>query len=164
MSNLGTQQFDEQLRRMTPVAAPAEQQAEVVAFSKAIGGTAHVKKAATFQLVGPQGETMSIPKSVFAVIVRVAEVLARGDAFTLVPVGKELTTQQAADLLNVSRQYLVRLLNEGRIAYTKTGKHRRLKIEDVLAFKEERDQARKAGLGELTAVSQELGGYIEFEQ
>lgn len=108
---------------------------------------------------------MPIPRSVFAVVVRVAEVLARGDAITLVPVGKELTTQQAADLLNISRQYLVRLLNEGVIAYTKTGKHRRLKIEDVLAFKGgERDQARKAGLDELAAVSQELGGYTELER
>lgn len=159
-----TQHFDEQLRRMTPVAAPAEQQAEVAAFSKAVGGAARVKKAVAFQLVGPQGEAVPIPRSVFAVVVRVAEVLARGDAITLVPVGRELTTQQAADLLNVSRQYLVRLLNEGRIAYTKTGKHRRLKIEDVLAFKDERDQARKAGLDELAAVTQELGGYTELER
>ena len=162
--SLATQHFDEQLRRMTPVAAPAEQQAEVAAFSKAVGGAARVKKAVTFQLVGPKGEGVPVPEAVLAIIARVAEVLARGDSITLVPVGKELTTQQAADLLNVSRQYLVRLLNEGRIAYTKTGKHRRLKIETVLTFKEERDRARKAGLDELAAVSQELGGYTELER
>jgi excisionase family DNA binding protein len=92
----------------------------------------------------------------------VAEVLARGDSLTIVPVGKELTTQQAADLLNVSRQYLVRLLGEGRIPYTRTGKHRRLRIEDVLTFKEQRDRERGAALDELTRMSQEIGGYDEL--
>jgi excisionase family DNA binding protein len=76
-----------------------------------------------------------------------------------VPVGKEVTTQQAADLLNVSRQYLVRLLDEGRIPFRKTGKHRRLRIEDVLAFKEERDKNRRAGLRELSRLTQDFGGY-----
>ena len=90
---------------------------------------------------------------------RVAEVLARGDSITVVPVGREATTQQAADLLNVSRQYLVRLLEEERIPFRKTGKHRRLRIEDVLAFKEKRDKDRRAGLRELSQMSQEFGGY-----
>jgi len=90
---------------------------------------------------------------------RVVEVLARGDAITVVPVGKELTTQQAADLLNVSRQYLVRLLEGKRIPFTKTGKHRRLRVEDVLAFKERRDSERRKGLAELTRLTQEFGGY-----
>jgi excisionase family DNA binding protein len=76
-----------------------------------------------------------------------------------VPVGKEVTTQQAADLLNVSRQYLVRLLDEGRIPFRKTGKHRRLRIEHVLQFKEKRDKDRRAGLRELSQMTQEFGGY-----
>jgi excisionase family DNA binding protein len=100
---------------------------------------------------------------VFYILARVAEVMARGDAITVVPVGKELTTQQAADLLNVSRQYLVRLLDEGRIPYTKTGKHRRLRVEDVLHYKEERDKERRAALDELTQLSEESGGYDELK-
>lgn len=95
------------------------------------------------------------------VLASVAEVLARGDAITIVPVGKELTTQQAADLLNVSRQYLVRLLEAGQIPFSKVGKHRRLRIEDVLAFKAQRDQERRAKLEELTRLSEDLGGYGE---
>jgi len=70
---------------------------------------------------------------------------------------------KAADLLNVSRQYLVRLLDQGRIPFTKTGKHRRLKIEDMLAFKEERDRERKAGLDELARMSEEFGGNDELK-
>lgn len=95
----------------------------------------------------------------FHVLERVVEVLARGDSITVVPVGREVTTQQAADLINVSRQYLVRLLDEGRIPFRRTGKHRRLRVEDVLAFKERRDKDRKAGLRELSRMTEDFGGY-----
>ncbi len=153
--------LEEQIRRMTPVAAPPEQQAQVIALSKALDDIAHAprRRAPKCQLVGPTGESIAIPESVFRVLERVAEVMARGDSITVVPVGRELTTQQAADLLNVSRQYVVRLLDEGRIPYGKTGKHRRLRIEDVLAFKETRDKDRRAGLRELSRMTEELGGY-----
>jgi excisionase family DNA binding protein len=93
----------------------------------------------------------------------VAEVLARGDAITLIPVHQELTTQQAADLLNISRQYLVRLLEEGKIPYTRTGKHRRLRIDDVVAYKQARDRERGESLDELARLSNELGGYEELK-
>lgn len=153
--------MEDRIRRMTPVAAPPEQQAQVAALSRALGGMVHPPKrqAPTCQLVGPQGESIELPASVFYVLERVAEVLARGDSITIVPVNREVTTQQAADLLNVSRQYLVRLLDEGRIAFRKTGKHRRLRIEDVLKFKDERDKDRRAGLRELSQMTQEFGGY-----
>jgi excisionase family DNA binding protein len=156
-----TQSLEDRIRRMTPVAAPPEQQAQIVALSRALEGMVQPPKrrAPKCQLVGPSGDPISIPGSVFYVLERVAEVMARGDSVTVVPVGKEVTTQQAADLLNVSRQYLVRLLDEGRIGCRRTGKHRRLRIEDVLAFKEARDKDRRAGLRELSRVTQGLGGY-----
>lgn len=156
-----THSFEDRIRRMTPVAAPPEQRAQVVALARAIEDMVDTPKrrAPTCKLVGPDGATTTIPESVFYVLDRVAEVLARGDSITIVPVGKELTTQQAADLLNVSRQYLVRLLDEGRIPFRKTGKHRRLRIEDVLAFGEKRDRDRRAGLRELSQLTQEFGGY-----
>jgi excisionase family DNA binding protein len=146
---------------MSPVAAPPEQRAQVAALSRAIEGMAHAPKrrAPRCQLVGPDGAATSIPESIFYVLERVAEVMARGDAITVVPVGKEVTTQQAADLLNVSRQYLVRLLDEGRIPFRKTGKHRRVRVADVLAFKDQRDKDRRAGLRELSRLTQEFGGY-----
>lgn len=156
--------LEEQIRRMTPVAAPPDQRADVAALFRLLDGVAHVRRARrACKLVGPTGEAIAIPESVFYVLERVAEVMARGDSITVVPVGQELTTQQAADILNVSRQYLVRLLDEGRIPFTKTGKHRRVRIEDVLGFKEQRDRERKTGLDELTRMSEEFGGYDELK-
>lgn len=153
--------MEDLIRRMTPVAAPPEQQAQVAALAKALDGMAHQtrKDAPKCRLVGPEGESIVLPESVFFVLERVAEVMARGDSITVVPVGREVTTQQAADLLNVSRQYLVRLLDEGRIPFRKTGKHRRLRVEDVLSFKTTRDKDRRAGLRELSRMSEEFGGY-----
>jgi excisionase family DNA binding protein len=153
--------MEELIRRMTPVAVPREQQAQVAALSKVLEGMSHAPKrrAPKCRLVGPKGEAIAVPESVFYVLERVAEVMASGDSITVVPVGREVTTQQAADLLNVSRQYLVRLLDEGRIAFRKTGKHRRLRIEDVLEYKEKRDKDRRAGLQELSRMTQDFGGY-----
>jgi excisionase family DNA binding protein len=155
------QAFEELIRRGTPVSAPPGEHAEVVALSALLGRLAHAHKRC--ELIGPQGKRVQLPESVFYVLERVAKVLADGDAVTVVPVGKELTTQRAADLLNVSRQYLVRLLDAGQLPYTRTGKHRRLRVEDVLAFKEKRDQERKAALDRLTELSEELGGYDELK-
>lgn len=161
MSTPSTPTLEALIRRMTPVAAPPEQQSQVAALSQALDGMVRSprRRAPRCQLVGPRGETIPVPESVFFVLERVAEVMAGGDSVTVVPVSRELTTQQAADLLNVSRQYLVRLLEEGRIPFRRTGKHRRVRIDDLLAFKEQRDQERRAGLRELTRMTEELGGY-----
>lgn len=161
MATATARTYEADIRRMTPVTAPPEQRAQVVAFSCALEGMVHSprRKAPTCTLLGPNGEALKLPEAMFFLLERIAEVMARGDAITIVPVGKEVTTQQAADLLNVSRQYLVRLLDEGRIPHRKTGKHRRLRVEDILAFKETRDRDRRAGLRQLSRMTQEFGGY-----
>jgi excisionase family DNA binding protein len=145
-------QLEDQIRRMTPVSALPAEQLDVAKLHQVLGGLAHEPtRAPACRLVGPKGEEVALPDAVFYVLERVAEVLARGDSVTVVPVGK--------DLINVSRQYLVRLLDEGRIAYTKTGKHRRLRIEDVLAFREQRDGERRNALRDLSQLTEEFGGY-----
>jgi excisionase family DNA binding protein len=161
MATSAAYSLEDRIRRMTPVAAPPDQQAQVAKLSRALEGMVQPPKrrAPKCRLVGPSGEGIPIPASIFYVLERIAEVMARGDSITVVPVGKEVTTQQAADLLNVSRQYLVRLLDGGRIPFRKTGKHRRLRIEDILAFKDQRDRDRRAGLRELSRMTQEFGGY-----
>lgn len=155
------------VRRMTPVTATPDQRKDIDAFLKALEGYEQKKPRKRtrprYRLLGPQGESIALPDTVFIVLEHVVEVLARGGAITIVPVDKELTTQQAADLLNVSRQYLVRLLNANQIPCTRTGKHRRLRLEDVLAYKRRRDRARKATISELTRLSEDAGGYDELK-
>ena len=158
--------FEESIRRMEPVAAPPEQQSGIEELHRLLDQMAHLdarRKSPRCELVGPKGEKVALPEALFSVLARVAEVLAKGDAVTVVPVDKEMTTQQAADLLNVSRQYLVRLLDENKIKHTRTGRHRRLRFEDVLAFKERRDRERKLGLKKLTEMSEDAGGYRELD-
>lgn len=116
-----------------------------------------------FSIIGPGGEVVPLPNAVVELIDRAAIALARGAAITIVPVDQELTTQQAADLLNVSRQYLVRLLDEGRLPSRRTGTHRRVRADDVMAFKLARDRQRADALAALAELSEDVGGYEELE-
>jgi excisionase family DNA binding protein len=160
-----TESIEDRIRRMTPVSAPSEQHASVVELFRLLDRLARARDRGVpqCQIVGPEGESTPVPEAVFFVLERVAELMGRGDAITVVPIGKELTTQQAADILNVSRQYLVRLLDEGRIPCRRTGKHRRVLVRDLLAFKRERDRERRPALDKLTLLSEELAGYSELE-
>jgi excisionase family DNA binding protein len=153
----------DRLRRHEPVRMPHADGADLAKLSSALH--AAMKREETHcSLVGPNGEVFALPETIFHILVRVVEVMERGDALTLIPVHKELTTQQAANLLNVSRQYLVRLLDEGRLPYMKTGKHRRLRIDDVMAYKQTRDADRQASLDELARLSEEFVGYDELKK
>ncbi len=152
-------------KQSPPVSAPPEQREEIAALFKFLGnvGNKGARIPLKLQLTGLKGKSVKVPASVALLLVRMATVMARGEAVSVVPVAKELTTQQAADLLNVSRQYMVRLLDEGRIPGSRTGRHRRVRLGDVLAFKEKRDLERRAALDKLAALSQEYGGYDELK-
>lgn len=82
--------------------------------------------------------------------------IEKGEGVTFVPNSKQLTTQQAADILNVSRPYLIKLLEEGELPHTKTGRHRRVEARDVFAFKRERDAERDRRLDSLIGKDQDL--------
>lgn len=82
--------------------------------------------------------------------------IGKGDAVTLVPVSQMLTTQQAADILNVSRPYLIGLVEKGEIHHTMVGRHRRIRAEDLFAYKKSRDDRRAFALSELAEMDADL--------
>lgn len=110
--------------------------------------------------VGGKETTVSVPANVVRLLVRMLSEMSQGNAVTLIPTHAELTTQQAASLLNVSRPYVVKLLDEGKIPSRTVGKYRRVRFDDLMAFKKKDDDARAKVLDQLTAEAQELGmGY-----
>jgi excisionase family DNA binding protein len=109
---------------------------------------------------GEKGAAITLPKSAARLLYRILTEMAFGNTMTLVPVPAELTTQQAADLLNVSRPFLVKLLEEGQIPYRTVGTYRRVRFDDLMAYKKQIDEKRLKTLDELTAQAQELNmGY-----
>jgi excisionase family DNA binding protein len=104
----------------------------------------------------PEG-TVRLPASAVRLLVRILEEMARGNAVTLIPVHVELTTQEAADMLNISRPSLIQLLEEGKIDYRRVGTHRRVRFEGLMQYKRNAEAARRAALEELAAYDQELG-------
>ena len=101
-----------------------------------------------------------LPASVLRLLKDILAEMAQGHAVALLPVQAELTTQQAADLLNVSRPYLIRLLEDSKIPFRLVGQHRRVRFDDLLAYQRKDDEERRRVADDLTADAQELGmGY-----
>ncbi len=89
----------------------------------------------------------------------ILEAMAAGHGVMVFPQHTELTTMEAADILNVSRPYLIKLLEAGDIPYHKVGRHRRIRLEDVMQYKQEIDLRREEILDQMVAEAEELGLY-----
>lgn len=101
-------------------------------------------------------KVIEVPISALRMLVDILANMAEGRGVTIMPEDAELTTQMAADFLNVSRPHLVSLIEQGRLPFHKTGTHRRLKVSDVLKYKQQRDVESQAALHELAAQAQDL--------
>lgn len=108
------------------------------------------------KLVAPDGREFLLPASMYEVLRQAAHQLAAGLAVSIVPVGTRLSTQQAADLLGVSRPHVVKLLDTGEIPHIKVGKHRRVLLEDLLAYQDRQSARRAEALDELARLSDDL--------
>lgn len=105
-------------------------------------------------------DDLILPGHVLQILLEVLAEMGKGNAISLVPMHQELSTQEAAHLLNVSRPFLVGLLEKGEIPFRKVGAHRRVYLRDVMAYKERTDRQRGKVLDALAALSQQEGmGY-----
>lgn len=110
------------------------------------------------RLTGANGEEAPVPPSLLRAFRQLTNYLAHDEAVTITPHSRDLTTTEAANLLHVSRPYLVEhLLDTGEIPYTKTGSHRRIALADLMAYKQRRDAERHERLRRIAQVSQESG-------
>jgi excisionase family DNA binding protein len=109
---------------------------------------------------GDSKQAIAIPTVALNFLVDILTQMSQGNAVTILSLHAELTTQEAADLLNVSRPFLINLLESNELSFRKVGKHRRIYLRDVLAYKENIDRQRNEVLNELVAQAQELNmGY-----
>ena len=114
---------------------------------------------ARLRVVDSEGE-IEVPVSALRMLIDILANMAQGNAISLVPIHAELTTQQAADFLGVSRPYLVGLVERGELPHRKVGTHRRIFFRDLLNYQQKRLAQSRAAFAELSAQAQELGlGY-----
>ena len=114
--------------RTEPISAPAEQTSQIAALQRAM-------REGKAVLVGPGGERLELPAVVYDFLRLLLRALERGQAVSIVPYMQELTTLEAAELLGVSRQHLVRIVEAGRIPFHMVGTHGRMYLKDVLEYK-----------------------------
>lgn len=110
-------------------------------------------------LVGAGGERLNLPEAVYRLLKEIVRNMQLGRAIVLVPENEQLTTQRAADLLGVSRPYLIKLLESGELPYHKVGSHRRIFLRDLIAYQKRRDAERKAALNRIAKEAFESGLY-----
>jgi excisionase family DNA binding protein len=139
--------------------APSEADALLARESSRLLATRKLGKRSSVRIRvgdGEDTEPVVVPTSAVRLFLHMLAEMSQGNAVTLIPTHAELTTQQAADLLNVSRPYVVKLLDEGRIPSRSVGKYRRVRFDDLMVYKRKDDEARAKVLDQLAAEAQEL--------
>jgi excisionase family DNA binding protein len=146
------------LGQMQP--APDDVTAAVEALPRVKSYLARHERDQLIRLVGddqPDGEVLTVPRGAVELLATILAHLASGQGVSVVPSHAELTTQQAADMLNVSRPFLIGLLEAGEIGFRKVGKHRRVRASSLLDYLRSDDQHRREAADELSALTQDMG-------
>jgi excisionase family DNA binding protein len=126
-----------------------ESSAEFEDFARIVEGLNSPKVPAP-KLVGPDGTEIAIPHDVFDALVYGAQALSAGKGVTVAPTDSQLTTQQAADYLGISRPTLIKLLEGGHIPFSTVGRHRRVMLADIAAYDQQARSERRAALAEMS--------------
>lgn len=106
------------------------------------------------------GDQITLPIKALLLLTEILDKMAQGKSVTIVPTDSEITTQKAAEILNVSRPYVVKILEEGQIPFNKVGSHRRVKLSDIIAFDKTLREQRKENMAFLAEQAQKLNlGY-----
>ena len=134
-----------------PVSFVVESQETAGEAKKTTGAKPHQARA--------EPEPITLPLNIFKTIIKLLAEMGNGNAVQVVPVQAELTTQQAADLLNVSRPHLIKVLEQEKIPFRKVGTHRKVLARDLFAYRDRTDLARRQGLTRMVADDEELGLY-----
>jgi excisionase family DNA binding protein len=111
------------------------------------------------RLIGSDGQEMELPPALFAVLVRAAHELAAGNGVAIMPVESMLTTQQAADILNISRPHLIKMLEAGTMPFRMVGTHRRIRLQDVIEYQRRQDDETQQALANMSQLAVESGTY-----
>lgn len=139
---------------------PSDSEVELARISSRALASLNLKKSKTIDIMLETGNhhhnSVTLPLSAFKLLLNILTQMAEGNAVTLIPVHAELTTQEAADLLNVSRPYLIRLLEEKKIPFRKVGTRRRILFQDLMDYKAKIDANRRKVLDQLAEEAQEL--------
>lgn len=128
------------------------------AAGDALRALAAIKRRASMRAVkvrvAEAADEVALPREAFDMLLKILGEMADGNAVTIVPVTAELTTQQAADVLQVSRPFLIQLLDAGKIPFRLVGTHRRVLARDVFRYREEARAASESAMDELAAIAQ----------
>ncbi|MEU3169514.1 excisionase family DNA-binding protein [Streptosporangium sp. NPDC006930] len=148
---------DVQAKRVQPGSIDAEMAGRAVRRIKDYLMRSHEQPV--IRVVGEHGaeDPLILPREAVSLLAFILAQAAEGRGVTVIPSHAELTTQQAADMLNVSRPYLIKLLEEGEIPFRLVGKHRRVTCEDLQEYKRRDDARRRTAADQLAALGQELG-------
>lgn len=104
-------------------------------------------------------ERIKVPLRALKLLTDILKAMSQGKPISIVPIATEVTTQKAAEILGCSRPHLVKLLEEGKIAFTKIGKHRRIKFEDVLQYQKQMKESQKQHIIDIMNFDEEVGLY-----
>jgi excisionase family DNA binding protein len=139
---------------LDPVSLPASQEEQVNALHELL------RREGKARLIGKGGEpAMELPDAVYDLLLQILEGMQDGKAISIVPVMQDLTTQQAAEMLGVSRPFFVKLLESGKLPHHLTGTHRRVYLKDLLAYKQHRDCERHEALNRMAQEAEDAGLY-----